>query len=162
MKEEFKKFFVEQIQDLYSAEQQLIEALPKMSKACSSTKLRTAFDEHLKQTRTQAKRLEEILESLDEKPGRKKCKGMEGLIKEGEEVLKEDLEPEIRDAALICAAQKVEHYEIAGYGAVRTYAEMLGMDDTAEKLQMTLDVEASTDQKLTQLAMEGINKKAAK
>lgn len=99
---------------------------------------------------------------MHEKPGRKKCKGMEGLIKEGEEVLKEGMDPDVQDAALICAAQKVEHYEIAGYGSVRTYAELLGLDDAAEKLQQTLDAESNTDQKLTQIAVEGVNRKAAK
>jgi len=162
MKENFRKFFIEQLQDLYSVEHQIIDALPKMAEASSSSKLRSAFEEHLRQTKNQAQRLEEIFQSLQEKPHKKKCKGMEGIIKEGEEILKEDLDPDVRDAALICAAQKVEHYEIAGYGTVRTYAEMLGMDDTADLLQQTLDVEEATDQKLTQLALEGINKKAAK
>lgn len=162
MKDDFRKFFVEQLQDLYSAEQQLIEALPKMAKSCSSAKLRTAFEDHLRQTKNQAKKLEEIFSSMHEKPGRKKCKGMEGLIKEGEEVLKEGMDPDVQDAALICAAQKVEHYEIAGYGSVRTYAELLGLDDAAEKLQQTLDAESNTDQKLTQIAVEGVNRKAAK
>jgi len=160
MKEGIQKFFVHQLQDLYDAENQLIEALPKMAQACSSSKLRSAFEEHLRQTRNQVQRLEQIFQSMQEKPKGKKCKGMQGLIKEGEEVIKEDFEPEIRDAALICAAQKVEHYEISGYGSVRTFAELLGLNDAAELLQQTLDGEEATDQKLTQLAMESINKKA--
>ncbi len=149
--------FIEDLKDLYNAETQLIKALPKMAKAASSPDLRNAFQTHLKETEGHVQRLEQIFQELDESPKGKKCKAMEGLIEEGKELMEEDAEPEVMDAGLIGAAQKVEHYEIAGYGTVRTYAEMLGNDQAARLLQQTLDEEGMTDKKLNELAMQCIN-----
>ena len=156
-----QELFVNELKDLYSAENLIIKALPKMAKAASSEELRSAFEEHLEQTRGHVQRLEQIFERLDESPKGKKCKAMEGLIEEGKELLKEDAEPPVKDAALIGAAQKVEHYEIAGYGTARTFAQRLGRNDAARLLQETLDEEAATDKKLTTLAEQSINPKAA-
>jgi ferritin-like metal-binding protein YciE len=153
--------FIEQLKDLYSAETQLIKALPRMAKAATNEDLKSAFNEHLEQTKVHVERLEQIFEQLDERPKGKKCKGMEGLIAEGKEALEEDAEPEVMDAGLICAAQKVEHYEIAGYGCVRTYAQLLGNDQAARVLQKTLEEEGQTDKKLTALAEAMINVEAA-
>ncbi len=153
--------FVEDLKDLYSAENQLIKALPKMAKAANAPELKQAFQTHLKETEGHVKRLEKIMQELDESPKGKKCKAMEGLIEEGKELMEEDAEPEVMDAGLIGAAQKVEHYEIAGYGTVRTYAEMLGNDQAARLLQQTLDEEGMTDKKLNALAMQCINLEAA-
>jgi ferritin-like metal-binding protein YciE len=155
-----KKLYIEELQDLHSAENQILKALPKMAKAASSQELQAAFNEHLEQTKGQVKRLETIFEKLEKSPKGKTCKGMEGLVKEGEELMKEDAEPEILDAGLIAAAQKVEHYEIAGYGTVRTYARMLNENEAAQLLQETLDEEGETDKKLTQLAESMINPEA--
>lgn len=152
--------FKEELQDLYSAETQITKALPKMATAASSPELRKAFEEHLRQTENQIKRLEQIFQKLGEKPGGKTCKGMEGLIKEGEELIKEKPDPAVLDAGLISAAQRVEHYEIAGYGTARTYAQELGDKDAARLLQETLDEEGETDKKLTRLAEQHINMKA--
>ena len=150
--------FVDQLKDLYDAEHQIIEALPKMAETAKSRELKQSFNQHLETTRQQAKRLEEIFSEMNEKPGGKKCVGMQGLIKEGEELIKEKkADPDVIDAGLIAAAQKVEHYEISGYGTARTYAEMLGRDNAARLLQRTLDEEAQTDEKLTQLAESHIN-----
>ena len=149
--------FVEDLKDLYSAETQLTKALPKMAKAATHPDLKQAFQTHLAETEVQIERLETILEALDESPKGKKCKAMEGLIEEGKELMEEDAEPEVLDAGLIGAAQKVEHYEIAGYGTVRTYAQMLGNEEAARLLQQTLDEEGMTDKKLTKLAMQCIN-----
>lgn len=146
-----------ELKDLHSAEKQLTKALPKMAKAASSPKLRQAFERHLGETEQQLERLERIFERLEAKPGRHKCKAMEGLIEEGSELIKEDGEPAVKDAALIAAAQRVEHYEIAGYGAARTYAEMLGHSEAARLLQTTLDEEKATDAKLNDLALSEIN-----
>src|ERR1700704_5071775 len=151
---------VEQLKDLYSAETQLLKAIPKMAKAATSKDLKAGFEKHLKQTEGHVNRLEKIMAELDESPKGKKCKAMEGLIEEGSEVIDEDAEDEVKDAALIAAAQRVEHYEIAGYGCVRTYAELLGKDKSARLLQQTLDEEGETDKTLTKLA-EGINLDAA-
>jgi ferritin-like metal-binding protein YciE len=151
--------FVEELKDLYSAETQLTKALPKMAKAASSDELRTAFEEHLKETEGQVQRLETIFEELDVSPKGKKCKAMAGLIEEGAEVIDTDGEEAVKDAALIAAAQKVEHYEIAGYGTVRNFAELLGLDDVVNLLQETLDEEAAADKKLTEIA-ENINVQA--
>jgi len=151
--------YLKQLRDLYDAEQQLIKALPKMAEAAASEELRQGFEEHLEQTRGHAQRLETIFEGLGEKPKGERCKGMEGLVKEGSEALEEDLQPDTRDAAIIAAAQKVEHYEIAGYGTVRTYANLLGETEAARLLEATLDEEKETDLKLTQLA-EQINVEA--
>jgi len=151
--------YVEQLKDLYSAETQLIKALPEMAKASHAPDLKAGFQEHLEQTREHAERLEQILEALDEKPTGNKCEAMAGLIKEGKKTIGEDASPAVRDAALIAAAQRVEHYEIAGYGCVRTYAKLLGDDQASEVLQTTLDEEAETDEKLTGLS-ENLNVKA--
>jgi ferritin-like metal-binding protein YciE len=143
---------VAELKDLYSAETQLVKALPKMAKAASSKALKNGFEKHLKQTEGHVERLEQVCNELGVSPRGKKCKAMENLIKEGAEVIKEDAEPATKDAALIAAAQKVEHYEIAGYGCVRTYAELLGHQKAARVLQKTLDEEGATDKSLTQLA----------
>jgi ferritin-like metal-binding protein YciE len=148
------------LKDLYSAENQITKALPKMADHASSPELKKAFQAHLKQTEEHIKRLEQIFQHLDAKPGGKKCKGMEGLIKEGDELMKEDADPAVLDAGLIAAAQKVEHYEIASYGTARTYAMMLGMEDQARLLDQTVQEEGDTDKKLTKLAEERINIKA--
>jgi ferritin-like metal-binding protein YciE len=154
-----KDLFVEELKDLYSAEKQLIKALPKMAKASTCEELQQGFLEHLEQTKGHAERLEQVFELLGMKPKAKTCKAMEGLIEEGKELLEEDADPEVLDAGLIAAAQRVEHYEIAGYGCVRTYAELLGEHDAMELLQETLDEEAETDKKLTKLS-EQINVEA--
>jgi ferritin-like metal-binding protein YciE len=153
------ELFVDELKDLYSAENQILKALPKMAKAASSKDLKKGFEEHLQQTKGHVERLEKIFKELDESPKGKKCKGMEGLITEGKELMEEDAEPEALDAGLIAAAQHVEHYEIAGYGCVRTYAQLLGRDRIAQLLQKTLDEEKQTDAKLTSLA-EVINVEA--
>jgi ferritin-like metal-binding protein YciE len=148
---------VDELKDLYSAESQLVKALPKMAKAASAPELRQGFEEHLEQTKGQVERLEQIFERMEISPRGKKCKAMEGLIEEGKELLKQDAEPTVKDAALIGAAQKVEHYEIAAYGTARTHASLLGDDEAANLLQETLDEEAEADKKLTQLAESVIN-----
>jgi ferritin-like metal-binding protein YciE len=158
--ESLRDLFVDELKDLYSAETQITKALPKMAKAASSNDLRTAFEEHLEQTKVHIERLDQIFNSLEESPKGKKCKGMEGLIEEGKELLEEDAEPDVLDAGLISAAQRVEHYEMAGYGCVRTYAKLLGEDAAVELLQQTLDEEGETDKKLTAIA-ETINLEAA-
>jgi ferritin-like metal-binding protein YciE len=155
-----RELYIDHLRDLYDAENQLIKALPRMAKEASSDELRQAVEEHLEQTRGQAERLEQIFEQLGEKPKGKKCKGMQGVIEEGKETLEEDMEEDTKDAAIIAAAQRVEHYEIAGYGTARTYANLLGENEAAELLEETLNEEKETDQKLTQLAEE-INVEAA-
>jgi len=152
--------YVEQLQDLYSAETQLVEALPKMAKAASHPQLQRAFQEHLAQTQTHVQRLDQIFKQLGTKQKGQTCKGMEGLIKEGEEMIKMKGDPAAIDAGLIAAAQRVEHYEIAGYGCVRTYAQQLGDQQGSQLLQQTLDEEGMTDKKLTQLAEQVINLEA--
>lgn len=147
-----KELYIDQLKDLYSAETQLVKALPKMAKGASSDELRQGFEEHLEQTKGHVQRLEQIFEALGESPKGKKCKGMEGLITEGGEVLEEDYEGNILDSALIGAAQRVEHYEIAGYGTVRAMAETLGETEHVDLLTQTLDEEKETDEKLTALA----------
>jgi ferritin-like metal-binding protein YciE len=155
-----KGLYIDELRDIYNAENQLTKALPKMAKAATSDDLRAGFEGHLEQTKGHVERLERIFKELGEKPTGKKCKGMEGLVKEGEEMIKEEeLEGEALDAGLISAAQRVEHYEIAAYGCVRTYAKLLGQDDAAELLEQTLGEEKETDQKLTMLA-ENINVEA--
>jgi ferritin-like metal-binding protein YciE len=154
-----KELYIDELKDIYNAENQLVKALPKMAKAASSAELRTGFEEHLEQTRGHVQRLEQIFKELGEKPSGKKCKGMEGLVAEGQEMMGEDFEDDLMDAALISAAQRVEHYEIAAYGTVRTYAELLGEDTAAQLLEQTLEEEKETDQKLTDMASE-INVKA--
>jgi ferritin-like metal-binding protein YciE len=155
--ESLNDLFVEELRDLYDAEHQLIKALPKMAEGAASDELRQGFEEHLEQTKVHAQRIEQIFEQLGEKAKGKKCKGMEGLIKEGSETLEEDITDEnVKDAAIIAAAQRVEHYEIAAYGTARTFANLLGEDEAASLLEQTLEEEKETDEKLTQLA-EGIN-----
>lgn len=151
--------YIDELRDLYDAENQLIKALPKMAEASTSEELREGFEEHLEQTRGHAQRLEQIFERLGEKAKGKKCKGMEGIVKEGSEVLDEDMNDDTKDAAIIGAAQRVEHYEIAGYGTARTHADLLGLDEDARLLEQTLEEEKETDQKLSGLA-ENINVQA--
>jgi ferritin-like metal-binding protein YciE len=146
-----KELFIDELKDIYSAENQLIKALPKMAKAATSDDLRAGFEAHLEQTKQHARRIEEICTELGEKPTGKKCAGMEGLIDEGKEMM-DEFEDDVLDAAMISAAQRVEHYEIAAYGTVRTYAELLGHDRAVELLEQTLEEEKETDQKLTDLA----------
>jgi len=155
-----KKLFVEELRDLYSAENQLVKALPKMAKAASAPELQQAFQTHLEETKNQVQRLTTIFEQLGQSSRGKTCKAMKGLIEEGEELVKEDAEPAILDAGLIAAAQRVEHYEIAGYGTVRTFARLLNQNEAAQLLQQTLDEEGATDEKLTQLAESLINREA--
>jgi ferritin-like metal-binding protein YciE len=154
-----KELYIDELRDIYNAETQLTKALPKMAKAATSEDLRSGFEEHLEQTKGHVQRLEHIFDSLGEKPTGKKCKGMEGLVEEGEEMI-EETEGETRDAGLISAAQRVEHYEIAAYGCVRTYARLLGDEEAASLLEETLNEEKETDQKLTELS-EAINVEAA-
>src|ERR1700674_2094183 len=155
-----RHLYVEELKDLYSAENQLVKAIPKMAKASTSEALRAGFEEHLGQTKEHVARLDKIFKTLGESPKGKKCKGMEGLIKEGSELIEEDPEPEELDAGLISAAQRVEHYEMAGYGCVSTYAKLLGDDQAASLLRQTLEEEKETDKKLTQLSLH-INLEAA-
>ncbi len=156
--------FISELKDLYSAEKQIVRALPKMAKAASSSELQDAFQEHLQQSKGHIDRLDKIFDMLQVSSRNKKCKGIEGIIGEGEELIskgKKNSNPDALDAGIVAAAQKVEHYEIAGYGTVRTYASMLGHDKAANLLQQTLDEEKETDQKLTQLAETMINVEAA-
>jgi ferritin-like metal-binding protein YciE len=146
------QLFVEQLKDLYSAENQLVEALPKMAAAAFAPPLKKGFQLHLKETKEHARRLERILKELGEEPEGKTCQAMKGLVKEGSETISEDASREVKDAALIAAAQRVEHYEIAGYGCVRTYATLLGRKKDAQVLATTLKEEAATDKKLTAAA----------
>ncbi len=151
---------VEELQDLYDAEQQLTEALPKMAKAAKNAQLQKAFNAHLTETEEHVRRLEQAFEALGEKAKRKTCKAMKGLVAEGSEVIEEDAVPEVKDAALIAAAQRVEHYEMAGYGAARTFAKTLGENEVAELLQTTLDEEGEADKKLTKIAESQVNERA--
>jgi ferritin-like metal-binding protein YciE len=159
MPEGLKELYIEELKDLYNAEDQLVKALPKMAKAASSEELSQGFEEHLEQTRGHVQRLEKIFQSLGESPKGKKCKGMEGLVAEGAEVMEEDFEDSVMDAALIGAAQRVEHYEIAAYGTVCAFAEELGESEQASLLNETLEEEKETDEKLTKLAKQ-INSQA--
>ena len=158
--EGLKELYVEELKDIYNAENQLVKALPKLAKAAASDELRQGFEEHLEQTKEHVVRLEQIFEALEESPKGKKCAGMEGLVEEGSEVLKEGLEGAVLDAALIGAAQRVEHYEIAAYGTVIAFAQTLGESDQAALLEETLSEEKETDEKLTELAKQ-INEQAA-
>jgi ferritin-like metal-binding protein YciE len=157
-----EKLFVHELKDLHSAENQILKALPKMAEKASNPDLRKAFELHQRQTEEQVKRLEQIFDTMDHKPGGHKCKGMEGLIEEGEDVMEDAEDDAVRDAGMIAAAQRVEHYEIAAYGTARTYAKMLGRDDAVQLLQQTLDEEGETDKKLTQLAESRVNPEAMK
>jgi ferritin-like metal-binding protein YciE len=147
-----EELFIHECKDLLSAEKQLVKALPKMAKGASNDQLRGAFEEHLEQTKTHVERLEQIFSTLGKAARAEHCKGMEGLISEGSDLLEEDADAMVKDAALIGAAQKVEHYEISGYGTARSLAELLGHDEAVRLLQQTLDEEKETDQKLTKLA----------
>jgi ferritin-like metal-binding protein YciE len=155
-----KKLYVEELRDLYSAENQLVKALPKMAKGAASAELKQAFEDHLELTKEHVERLDEIFSRLDEKPTGKTCKAMKGLIEEGSEMLQEDGEESVIDAGLIGAAQRVEHYEIAAYGTVRTFANLLGEEEAADLLQQTLDEEGETDKHLSELAEEIVNEEA--
>jgi ferritin-like metal-binding protein YciE len=149
---ELKELYIDELKDIYSAETQLVKALPKMARAASSEKLRSGFEEHLEQTKGQVSRLEQIFQALEQKPTGKKCLGMEGLIKEGGEAAAEDYVDDAKDSALIGAAQRVEHYEIAAYGTVRAMAQKLGEDEAVKLLSETLQEEKDTDVRLSDLA----------
>jgi ferritin-like metal-binding protein YciE len=150
--ESLHDLFVDELKDLFNAETQLTKALPKMAKAAASEELRTAFADHLKETEHQVERLKTFFKQLETSPKGKKCKAMAGLITEGSEMIDMNAPEAVKDAALIAAAQRVEHYEMAGYGTVRTYAQLLGLDEAAHLLQETLDEEAAADEKLNELA----------
>jgi ferritin-like metal-binding protein YciE len=152
--------YLQELKDLYDGEKQLIKALPKMAKAATATDLKAAFEEHLQQTQQQAQRLEQIFSRRNEKPTGKKCVGLQGIIEEGEDLISDVEESPLRDAGLIAAAQKVEHYEMAGYGTVCTFAEKLGDHQAAELLQQTLEEEKAADKKLTTLAESMVNEEA--
>jgi ferritin-like metal-binding protein YciE len=155
-----QKLYTEELRDLYNAENQLLKALPKMAKAASSEDLKDAFEKHLEQTKGHVKRLEQVFEELDERPKGKTCRAMKGLIEEGSEILQQEGEESVLDAGIIVAAQKVEHYEIAGYGSVRTFAHLLGQNKAAELLQATLDEESETNELLNRLAESTVNPEA--
>jgi ferritin-like metal-binding protein YciE len=155
-----KKLYTDELRDLYNAEMQLLKALPKMAKAASSQELKDAFEKHLEQTKGHVERLDQVFQELDEKPKGKTCKAMKGLIDEGSEILGEEGEESVIDAGIIVAAQKVEHYEIAGYGSVRTFAQLLGKDRSAELLQKTLDEESEANELLNTLAEDIVNPEA--
>jgi ferritin-like metal-binding protein YciE len=153
--------FIEQLKDMSSAEKQLIAALPKMAKGAHSQELRQAFEQHLDVTKAQADRLNQLFQMFGATAGRKKCKGMEGLIAEGDELLMEEgMAPAVKDAGLIAAAQKVEHYEIASYGTLRTFAQMMGHREAGQVIQQILDEEGQADKLLTQIAESGVNMQA--
>ena len=155
-----KTLYTNELRDLYNAENQLLKALPKMAKGASSEELKDAFQKHLEQTKSHVERLEEVFEEIGEKPKGKTCRAMKGLIEEGSEILHQDGEDSVIDAGIIVAAQKVEHYEMAGYGSVRTFAQLLGKDRSAELLQTTLDEESETNETLNQLAEGVVNPEA--
>ncbi len=157
---DFRNLLVDQLRDLYSAETQLIKALPKMAEAATLPALKAAFLGHLKETKGHQVRLEELFETLDEKPTGKTCAAMKGLISEGDEVAKEGYSLPVRDAGLIAAAQRVEHYEMAAYGTVRAFALQLNDKSMAAKLQLTLKEESDADKKLTLLARSAVNEQA--
>jgi len=155
-----QKLYTNELRDLYNAEHQLLKALPKMANAASSEDLKDAFEKHLEQTKSHVERLEQVFEELNEKPKGKTCRAMKGLVEEGSEILQQDGEESVLDAGIIVSAQKVEHYEIAGYGSVRTFAHLLGQNKAAELLQTTLDEEAETNQVLNRLAESIVNPEA--
>ena len=152
--------YIDLLKDLYSAEKQLVKALPKIAKNAQSPDLQKAFQEHLKQTEGHVERIERIFSDMDGSPRGKKCVGMEGLIEEGNELLQEDVEPDVLDAGLIAAAQKVEHYEISGYGTARAWAQRLGYDSAARLLKQTLEEESLANEKLTKIAESHVNMEA--
>lgn len=155
-----RDLYINELKDLFSAENQLVKALPKMAKAASNPELRAAIEEHLEETREHAARLQQIFETLGASARGKTCKAMEGLVAEGAEIIAEDMPDTVKDAALIGASQRVEHYEIAGYGCARTYARLLGEDDAVELLTQTLEEEAACDERLTELAESAVNEEA--
>jgi ferritin-like metal-binding protein YciE len=152
-----RDLFVAELKDVYSAENQILKALPKMAKAASSPELRAAFEEHLEQTRGHVERLDQIFEALGASPKGKKCKAMEGLLEQGKEMLEAEADPAVRDAGMIACAQRVEHYEIAAYGCARTYARLLSDEKSAKLLEETLHEEEETDKTLTQIAESTVN-----
>jgi ferritin-like metal-binding protein YciE len=156
-----EKLFLEELRDIYNAEKQILRALPRMAKAATAPELQKAFTSHLRQTENQVQRLEQVFKDLGESVRGKTCKGMQGLLEEGKEVLEKKGEPPVIDAALIASAQRVEHYEIAAYGCLRTYAQLLGHSRAEQLLQQTLEEEEATDKKLTDLGESGINDAAA-
>jgi ferritin-like metal-binding protein YciE len=158
--ESLQDLFLNELKDIYNAEKQIIRALPRMAKATEAPELEQAFTKHLRETEGQVERLERIFKALGQTPRGKTCKGMQGLLEEGKEILEEEGAPEVIDAALISAAQKVEHYEIAAYGCLRTYAQLLGLDDADRLLEQTLKEEEATDKTLTQLGEGGLNQAA--
>src|SRR5437764_15459004 len=158
--DKLQKLYINELRDLYNAENQLLKALPKMAKAASSPELKQAFKKRLEQNNSHVERPEEVLEDINEKPKGKTCHGMKGLIEEGSEILQEEGDESVIDAGIIVAAQKVEHYEIAGYGSVRTFAEVLGKDKQAELLQETLEEESEANELLNKLAGAIVNTKA--
>ncbi|HEV2294886.1 MAG TPA: ferritin-like domain-containing protein [Tepidisphaeraceae bacterium] len=159
--ESLRDLFLDELRDMYHAEGQMIKSLPRMAKKADSDELRTAFEQHLEETRRQQERLQDVFELFDEKPKTKVCKGMQGILEEGKEMMQEDIDADVLDAALIAAAQRAEHYEIAVYGTLRTYAQLLGEEKAAKILQQILDEEGTTDKKLTALA-EKLNVEAAR
>jgi ferritin-like metal-binding protein YciE len=159
--ETLEELLIEQLKDIYDAENQIIKALPKMSKAANATDLKRAFDEHLHQTQGQIRRLEQVFQGLGESAKGNKCEGMRGIIEEAEELMDQDASPAVRDAGLIASAQRVEHYEIACYGTVRSFARTLGHEEAAQLLQQTLNEEVAADKKLTELAEARVNTQAA-
>ena len=156
-----ENLFLEELKDIYSAEKLIVRALPRMAKAAESQELQQAFTQHLKETQGHVERLERIFKGLDQTARGKKCKGMEGLLEEGKEIMEQEGEGAVIDAALIAAAQRVEHYEMAAYGCLRTYAQLLGNPDAERLLQQTLNEEEAADQKLTQIGEGGVNQAAA-
>lgn len=157
-----KDLLEHELKDLYSAETQLIDALPEMAKAASSSKLKQCFEDHLKETEKQLERLQQIAEMMEIDPSGETCPAMKGLVKESKELIKMQGEDSVKDAGLIAAAQRVEHYEMAGYGAAHTYAQQLDMKDAAKLLKETLEEEKKADTKLNKIALENVNKKAEK
>lgn len=160
--ESLHDLYLSELSDLYSAEKQIVKALPKMIEKTQSAELRQALEEHLEETKGHVDRLEEVFEMHGESPARQKCKGMEGVLAEGDELVGKDASPAVRDAAIISAGQRVEHYEMAGYGTVRTWAKQLGHERAAAVLQQTLDEEMAADEKLTKIANSQVNIEAAR
>jgi ferritin-like metal-binding protein YciE len=152
--------FVQQLKDLYDSEMQLTDALPKMAQAASSSQLKDAFQDHFRETQGHVQRLEQVFRAINQAPKRETCPAMKGMIKEGSDIISAKGDPTVRDAALIAAAQRVEHYEIAGYGTVRTFAQQLGRSDLAQILQETLNEEGAADKKLTSIAESSVNQMA--
>lgn len=160
--ESLHALYIYELSDLYSAEKQIVKALPKMIEKTESAELRQALEDHLEETHGHVGRLEQVFEMHGESPKRQKCKGMEGVLSEGDELVGQDAPPAVRDAAIISAAQRVEHYEMAAYGTVRTYAEQLGHSKAAATLQATLDEESAADRTLTNIATKRVNIEATR